>query len=73
MISEKGNTAKSQPAFEENEAKPIPTAAEEGFTPEEEKQLLEKCEKLIEKFDEEMEKEDTTTDLPTPTYRLYPE
>ncbi|MCL1470082.1 hypothetical protein [Argonema antarcticum] len=73
MTSEKNNPEKSPLTLEENEKSPIRTAAEEGFTPEEEKELLEKCEKLIEEFDEEMEKGDNTTDLPTASYRLYPE
>ncbi|MFB2968820.1 hypothetical protein ACE1CD_07600 [Aerosakkonema sp. BLCC-F183] len=73
MILENDSTDKSRSNDDEDPKNPIPTAAEEGFTPEEEKALLEKCDRLIEKFEEQMEEEDNSTDFPTPTYRLFPE
>ena len=59
MIANNNNTDESQT----NQTHQIPTAAEQGFTPEEEEELLEKCERLIEEFEEQEESEDDSMDI----------
>ena len=62
-MNQENITEKSLTASENNDSNTIPSAAEEGFTPEEEKELLEKSRRLIEKIDRENEKEDDSLDI----------
>lgn len=48
---------------ETDSPKTIPTAEEEGFTPQEEQELMEKCKRLIEKVEEKTKEEDDSLDI----------
>ena len=62
-MNQENITEKSPTASEKNQSNTILSAAEEGFTPSEEKELLEKSRRLIEKIDRENEKEDDSLDI----------
>lgn len=62
-MNQENITEKSLTASEKNHSKTIPSAAEEGFTLEEEKKLLEKSRRLIEKIDRENKNEDDSLDI----------